>query len=333
MRIGILGVNHKSAEIGLRERVSNACQKKLPRESALAEKFNCIVLSTCNRTEIYFSAEDLADAHSILLNALREEIDTPFEHKMYSYFGLDCFLHLAQVTSGLDSVIIAESEIQRQVKLAYEQSQLYFSLPSCMHFLFQKCLKLGKEIRTKSTLAQGQVGISKTLFALSAHLLKNVLSLPILFVGNSDINRKVISHFRKKGAQHIALCTRSPFSAQAMAEKEGIELLSWEDIHLWQNYPIVVCATKSSGYVIQSAGEEIKTRLIFDLSVPRNVNPQLVRHPALSLFNMEEMSQMLELEQNKNLSEIDRAESLLFDRVQSYILSFQNKELRAYQWV
>ena len=196
MHIGVLGINHKSAEIWTRELVSKACQKRLVCESSVAEKFCCVLLSTCHRTEIYFSAENLAEAHSELLNVLREEISIPFEHKIYSYFGLDCFTHLAHVTSGLDSVIIAESEIQRQVKVAYEGAQLHYRLPSCLHFLFQKCLKVGKEVRSKTILSQGQVTIAKILFNISSHLLKNLSELPVLFIGNSEINRKMISYFK-----------------------------------------------------------------------------------------------------------------------------------------
>src|SRR6185503_11227665 len=112
MQIGVLGINHKSAEISRREQVAHACRIRVSRDCEIAERYHCVVLSTCNRTEIYFSSDNLAEAHSALLNVLRGEIEIPFEHKLYSFFGFDCFMHLARVTSGLDSVIIAESEIQ-----------------------------------------------------------------------------------------------------------------------------------------------------------------------------------------------------------------------------
>src|SRR5438132_1115680 len=122
MRVGILGTNFKTASLGVREALSLACQKKMPAFSEIVRKYACVILSTCNRVEIYFSAPDLAEAHSEILQVLKEEIQTPFEHQLYSYFGLDCFMHLAHVTAGLDSAIVAESEIQRQVKTSYEQA-------------------------------------------------------------------------------------------------------------------------------------------------------------------------------------------------------------------
>ena len=209
MKIGVLGINYKSAEIAVREWVSKACRMSIPRDGEIAEGLHAVLLSTCNRCEIYFSCDHLADAHSVLLNLLRREIDTAFEQHLYSFFGVDCFTHLAKVTSGLDSVIIAESEIQRQVKMAYEQTLLYYSLPSCMHFLFQKSLKLGKQIRSSFALSQNQVTIPKILFQLS----EQFVDLPVLFIGNSEINRKVITYFhrqgmRKNGVMHALFALR-----------------------------------------------------------------------------------------------------------------------------
>src|SRR5689334_2095227 len=101
MRIGVLGVNHKSADLTHREWLARACYKRLEPESALAQKLSVVLLLTCHRSEVYFSGSDLAEAHSELLHVLREEIPFPFEHKLYAYFGMDCFEHLAQVTAGL----------------------------------------------------------------------------------------------------------------------------------------------------------------------------------------------------------------------------------------
>ncbi len=333
MRIGILGINHKSAEINTRELISKACRKKLSPESLLSEKYSCVVLSTCNRTEIYFSADNLAEAHSELLNALREEIQLPFEHKLYSYFGCDCFLHLAIVASGLDSLIIAESEIQRQVKISYEQTLLYYPLPSCMHYLFQKCLKLGKQIRTNFPLVQNQMTIAKILFELSGHFFTQLKETPVLFIGNSEINRKGIIFFKRKGIRQIALCTRSLHSAREFADKENVTVFSWEYLLQWQNYPLVICGSNMPSYITNASNEGIKTQLIFDLGVPRNVDPSLARHPRLSVLNMEELGLLIERKQQKNLLEINRAEALLLQSVQRYIESFRYKEKRVYEFI
>jgi glutamyl-tRNA reductase len=328
MHIGVLGINFKSAEIDIREFVSKACLKRFAKIGDTAKNYACVVLSTCNRTEIYFSASDLAEAHSELLNILREEIFVPFEHKLYSYFGIDCFLHLAKVTSGLDSAIVAESEIQRQVKIAYEQTLLYYSLPSCMHYLFQKSLKLGKNIRSNFFLLQNQVSIAKILFEISQDLLDKLSILPVLFIGNSEINRRILAYFKRKGVKNLSLCTRSLSSAAEMAQKHGLSLLAWEELYLWQNFPLVICGSNAPHYIVSHPTSELTTRLVFDLSVPRNVDPSLSRHPQVTLLNMESLSPLIENRQKKNRIEIHQAESILFNGVHRYMHSFQQKEKR-----
>jgi glutamyl-tRNA reductase len=333
MKIGVLGLNHKSAEINTREYVSKACRNRLSQGSAIAENYHCVVLSTCNRSEIYFSSDNLAEAHSMLLNLLREEVAIPFEHKLYSFFGFDCFMHLAQVTSGLDSAIIAESEIQRQVKIAYEQTLLYYNLPSCMHFLFQKSLKLGKQTRSTFFLLQNQITIAKILFQISENLLKNLHDHPVLFIGNSEINRKVIAYFKSKGVKKMTLCTRSLLSAKAMSEKGELSLLPWERLSLWQEYPVVICGSNAAHFIVDKPQERLNTRLVFDLSVPRNVDPSLSKHPQLVLLNIEELTDLTEKKQEKNLFEIHRAEALILEGVQYYHDAFRQKEKRVFACV
>ncbi len=330
MRIGVLGISFKSAEIGIRECVSKACQMQLSKMSQIAEQYACVVLTTCNRTEVYFSGDDLALAHSDLLNVLREAIPTAFEHKLYSYFGLDCFLHLAQVASGLDSAILAESEIQRQVKVAYEQTVAHYPLPSSMHYLFQKSLKVGKEIRSNLSFSQNQVTIAKILFEISQHLLKDLLEIPLLFIGNSEINRRIMAYFKRKGMQQMALCTRSPHLAQAMAEKEGLSLLSWDQLTSWKDYPLVISGSNAPHYIVSSQTDAYSTQLIFDLSMPRNVDPSLSHHPKLTLLNMEQLSAITDARQRKNAIEIQNAKDMLEESVQRYVHSFHQKESRVF---
>jgi glutamyl-tRNA reductase len=199
-----------------------------------------------------------------------------------------------------------------------------------MHFLFQKSLKLGKEVRSRFSLSENQVTIAKMLFQLSDRLLKELSEMPVLFIGNSEINRKVIAYFKRKGIHRIALCTRSPHSAQEMAERDNMILLPWGRLAEWQEYPLVICGSNAPHYLVDRPGLALSTRLIFDLSVPRNVDPALSRHPSLTLINMEELSGMIENRQTKNVIEINRAEAIILQGVQRYLHSFRQKEKRVY---
>src|SRR6185295_5000201 len=112
MTIGVFGINHKQADVTLREKLSNAFQRHFSINSPIR---NSVLIATCNRVELYFSGDDLAEIHQSIIALLRQEVSEEFEQKCYSFFGKDCFWHLAKVTAGLDSAIVAETEIQGQV--------------------------------------------------------------------------------------------------------------------------------------------------------------------------------------------------------------------------
>ena len=327
MHIGVLGISYKSAEIGCREQIVAAYQK-------LAKEFvqdaSWILLATCARIEIYFSASDLSVAHSVLLNALRSELNFDLEHKLYAYFGLDCFLHLARVTSGLDSVILGESEIQRQVKGAYQLASRR-KLPHDLHFLFQKALRLGKTIRTQFPFVEKNIGIDKELFLLAKCF--NLHTSAVLFIGYSEINRKIISYFKLKGMKQLSLCTRNRQAAVEWSKKEEILLLDFSQIELSAQFPMVVCGTYTDQPILHARQFiDAKTRLIVDLSVPRAVDPFLSRHFSLSLLNIEHINAIIETKQQKNVLQIQEAEAILFQSVQRYVAVFQDSK-RGYECV
>jgi len=201
MRVGVLGLNHKTADLALREMFARAA-RTLARERALFFPHPTVLLSTCNRTEIYFSASDLSEAHSDVLAHLRRHLDVPFEHRLYTYFGIDCFIHLARVTAGLDSAIAAESEIQRQVKVAYMSATEFLQLPSCMHYVFQKALRVGKQIRTQFSF-HGMPNLCQAVGHMTGK------ARHVLLVGNSEINRQMAKYFSRRGVEQISLVTRT----------------------------------------------------------------------------------------------------------------------------
>lgn len=329
MRIGVLGINHKSSELSLREMLAKACQHQFSKETRIAKELSCAVLSTCNRTEIYFSADDLAYAHTRILNRLRDAVTESFEHKLYTYFGSDCFFHLATVTSGLDSVILGESEIQRQVKLAYETTALYYRLPSCMHFLFQKSLKIGKQIRSKGAVGRKQQSLPGIIWQIGQWFMQDLQQRKILFIGNSEINRKAIAYFKQKRCDQLTLFTRALLYAEELQQEHALDVFDWSQLNTWTDYDLVICGTNHSQHVLsphQLEGDRLKTKLIFDLSVPRTVDPQLGKHPYLTLFNIEELGKLIDQKRECDINALTSAEEMVWGHVQRQIEIFHRKE-------
>jgi glutamyl-tRNA reductase len=290
LSVGMVGISFKTAELSVRDAIARATIG-LTGEASLFFEHRTVVLSTCNRTEIYFSADDLAEAHSDLLRFLRREIKDPFEHRLYSTFSSDCLLHLCRVAAGLDSAIIAETEIQGQVKRAYSEAM---HLPSSLHFLFQRSLQISKEVRRRLPLVRGVA----TLYGLLLDIIReqgDISKMRFLFVGYSDTNRQLIAYLKNKGAYD--LCSRHD------------EVLS-----RWEEYDVIICASTSPHSLIHPKSITKKC-LIFDLSIPRNVDPVVGTLPFVSLFNMAELHGMIQETEGEKKCRVDGAIQLIREKV------------------
>lgn len=279
LRVGILGISFKTAGLQLREAFARAAEVFLDERSCFFPN-PTICISTCERVEFYFHAEDLAEAQAHLLSWLKRSVEEPFDHQLYTYFGLDAFVHLCRVTSGLDSAVVGETDIQRQVKVAYLRAK---PLPSCMHYIFQKALRVSKEIRSQTTSTPNLYG------AVWQIILENQIDLArakVLLVGYSEWNRGLISFLQHKNITSLTLSTQSPERLSL-----PIRLRGREELQNWIDYDLIFCATTASDYLLR--GSAAKQHLIFDLGVPRNVDPEVGKQSGVCLYNIEQIDQRI----------------------------------------
>lgn len=286
LRVGVVGINAKTGDLKLREAIARGAQS-LAEEKGLFFRHPTVLLSTCNRTEVYFHADELAEAHSDVLAWLRASIDPPFDQRLYSYFGIDCFTHLCRVAAGLDSAILAETEIQRQVKVAYGQAAARHPLPGCIHYIFQKALKVGKEARNHWRLQRGAPTLYGALWQIAHQFFPDLPSRRILLVGYSETNRGFAAFLNHKGIGNFSFATRTP-----PLVREAREFCSRSELSRWQDYDWIVSATRSDDYLIR--GSSHRRHLLFDLSVPRTIDPDAAQSPAIQLFNIEQINRLIE---------------------------------------
>lgn len=337
MLIGCLGLNYKTANLELRDAFARACQKGFGNyciDGSWPELISqCIVISTCNRSEIYFSSQDLVNTHGQILKILRHMLhDQSFEPHLYSYFGRDCFEHLCQVAAGLDSAILAETEIQGQVKIAYREAKKFNPLPSPLHFLFQKSFKISKEIRKSYSLARGMPSLESILLSCLHLSSPSIKKLRLLFVGASHINLQLINFFLKQNFSELTLCNRSLDKAKAFTQKLQIPLLHWQDLpQKWMDYDAVILATKAQQTLLPF--NQLPTKLerpitLFDLSVPRNASPELGSHPLINLYNIDELNQLIHKKQSHQHLLIGQAKTFVSKQVQRQAQIYMSKTSR-----
>ena len=330
MRVGVIGVNHKLAHLKLREKLAKACQKLLNCLYFNLKDHHFIVLSTCNRTEIYFSSDDLPILHSYLLAFLRQDIEEEFEQKLYSFFGVDCFSHLTKVAAGLDSAILGETEILGQVKVAYDIALKTNPLSKHLHFLFQKSLAIAKKVRTDLQLVGGMPELEHAIFQTGKQYFSNHKKTRLLFIGASDINQKVLGFLKSKNLFEIFLCNRTQAKAQFIADKNKIQMLEWSKLKDWVHYDWIIFGTKSPEYLVHY--NEINyhsfndKKLIIDLSVPRNVDPAIADHPGIDLLNIDEINNKLKAKRGDLVQTLFNAENKINENVHQYALRYLEKE-------
>lgn len=295
MRIGVIGINHKLADLKLRETLAKACLRYFSSPTTSHPHHSFVPLSTCNRTEIYFSSDNLAASHSYLLQFLDQVVDDDFEQKLYSFFAHDCFKHLVSVSAGLDSAIIGETEIQGQVKAAYAKAKELTALPHDVHYLFQKSLKISKTIRMQMPHERGHHTLEDALYRAGKQRFDNP---KVLFVGASAINLKILNYFKQRNIPTITLCNRTNSKSLSLGKKLSIHTLPWNQLELWHTFDCIIFGTKAQTPLILSCPEVASPKLLIDLCVPRNVCPSLEEHPMVTLLNIDEIN--LTIQQQKH---------------------------------
>lgn len=331
MRIGVLGINSKLADLQLRERLAKACHRHFSSQNALHGHHSIVLLSTCNRTEMYFCSDDLAATHTHILSILRQEVLEDFDQKLYSYFGSDCFLHLCRVTTGLDSAILGETEIQGQVKGAYERVTEFIALPKELHYLFQKALMVGKKARSLRPGQRDLLGLEHAVFNAGKQCFKELEQVKILFIGASEINNKVILNFRERHLQDITLCNRTTRAAKTMVEVHRLKWLDWKNINRWNQYDWIIFGTKSSEFLLTKQALDssfVDPKLFIDLSVPRNVDPQVTEDARITLFNIDQLNSSL-TERRQQMNEfVCSAEELVQHFADKHMGIFLHKQTK-----
>lgn len=295
MRVGVIGISFKTASLEIREQLACICQSIANSENLLSHNSqmkSCIVLNTCNRTEIYFSGDGLARVHSYILSYLRRFISLDFEHLLYSYFGFDCFLHLAKVTSGVDSAVFGETEIQGQVKKSYEENREKRKLCSEMHYLFQKSLMIGKSIRYSYLLSDEALSFEGLFWK---ELEKSVSpGCSILFIGASQVNAKLLKSRPKDVGVSCFLTNRTKCKGLKFIDAfAGVKWATWSEVTQWKKYAAIIVGTSSREYILKKDLTSLNALnhkiALFDLSLPRNIDPELSADSQISLSNIDDL--------------------------------------------
>lgn len=331
--ICLLGQNHKTAPVEIREKLAVTPEKR----DALAELLRLdsfieesVVLSTCNRMEMYAVSGDhgqgcarmsamLAEVHGLSVQ--------DWERTLYTRQDHDAVRHLFRVASGLDSMVLGEGQILSQVRDAHEWAREQQISRDVMHRVFDDAVACGKRVRTDTAISEGAVSVAAAAVTLSRKIFADLSDQSVLLIGAGDTGARTARHFQLFGVRDLRITNRTRSRAEALAQELNASVVPWEllDEHLAE-VSIVVTAVHSPEPVltrarVQTALSEAERRTLFviDLAVPRNVHADVAKIPGLFVYDVDDLQSIVLDDEEQRRAAAHQAEEIVDDQVDRFV--------------
>jgi glutamyl-tRNA reductase len=341
--IGVLGINHKTASQDIRELFAFTKEDVLTFSELVQQKTEIteiVVLSTCNRTEVYYFHQKSCNKRTtgLLVELLHsfKGIDLNFKDSFYDYFGIDAVKHLFGVISGIDSLVIGEDQIVNQVKDAYLHSTEAALTDAVLMRLFQKSFETSKRVRTETALQHGATSISYVACDLCSKIYNDLSDKSVLFVGSGETGSLALHNMKKRGVTKAFIANRTYDKALALAKQYGGMAIGIEEL---PNYipqcDIVIVATAAQNHLISKS--DIQSSLIernhnaqvyIDLSVPRNIDKSIADLEKVKLFDVDDLQEIVDSNTDKRLQSIDQARVIINEMAEEYMVWYEYLTLR-----
>ncbi|MCL4419593.1 glutamyl-tRNA reductase, partial [Patescibacteria group bacterium] len=306
MSLVLVGISHKTAPIKIRERFSFT-KEKLKETLIKLKKTDfidgIIILSTCNRMEIY---ADIMDADLATKQLSRFLCDTFLvrEDKIryfYNLNGLDAVSHIFKVAGGLDSQILGETQILGQVRVAWEIASEMGVTCELLDNLFTESIAVGKEVRSFTGISQGNVSIGSAAIKMIEEQFGSIQNKSIIVIGTGKIGILVCNYLKKKNVRGIFVSNRTYNKACDLAVRCGGKAIHFGQLKSELNLADIVISATSSPHIVlpyktlmEIAQLRNKPLLIMDLALPRDVDPDAKNIPGISLFTLDDLTLVVE---------------------------------------
>lgn len=333
MPVLVLGLSHHTAPVSVRERFAFS-DKQLPaalaqlRAGGWAEE--AVIVSTCNRVELYVAAsrppaETFAGLHRFLLESHGQ--GEPVDGVCYRLVEPDSLVHLCRVAAGLDSMVLGETEILGQLKRAYGLALEHGHTGPVLNRLFQCAFHVAKQVRTQTAIQRGSVSVGSVAVELAEKIFHRLADRDVMVIGAGDTSEKTARALLSRGARSILVANRSHDRAQALASQLGGRAIRFEE---WETFfeqiDIVISSTSAPHYILDQAKLEpiMKRRrgrplLLIDIAVPRDVDPAVNQMPNVYLYNIDDLQSIADEYLRQRQHEVQRAEAIIAEKVRALL--------------
>lgn len=325
MKLFVAGISYKTAPVALREKVAVAPAELACRGCRLklgAKLEEVVLLSTCNRVEIYGTSPQVnGNVHTILrhLGAGNEEAASA----LYVKEGDEAVKHLFQVAGGLDSMVVGETEITGQVKNAYQKAQEAKLTGRVLNRLFQTALQISKEIRTHTNIGRGAVSVGSVAVELAEKIFDDTLAeKTVMIIGAGKMGEACVRHLAKKGARSVLVSNRSFERAQGLAAEFGGRAIRFDDcLSAMVEADIVVSSTGCPQTILNGADvarvmpqRPHRPLVLIDIAVPRDIAADVQTVENVYLYNIDHLEAIVRENLKSREQELGRCTAIIAER-------------------
>ncbi len=336
MEYALFGVNHRTAPLAVRERLAlngprlEAVLQRLRGQEAVEE---AVILSTCNRVELYITAADRQAAWQATADALREicelgpgaEVD--FERHLYKLWGVDAIGHLFRVASSLDSMVLGEPQILGQLKTAYAAAAEVGAVGPRLNRAMHRAFSAAKRVRTETQIGEGGISVAYVAAQLAERIFGSLKGRQVLLVGAGEMAELAARHLKDAGTTELTIANRSLERAQALADAlQGVAHPLEELPHLLEVADIVITSTGSPRALLrrrhlQTIMRARKQRPIFliDIAVPRDIEPGCGELDNVYLYDVDDLQQVVADNVAERRREAERAQRIVTEEVERFV--------------
>ena len=338
--IGVLGINHKTANIEIRESFYIAEDEVIPLSELIIQQTDVkeiVILSTCNRTEIYFYRDRSCKSRTIkqiieILKAFKH-IQQDFNNSFYVYIHDEAIKHLFEVVSGVDSLVLGENQIVNQVKECYLRSTKAALTGAILMRLFQKSFETSKKVRSKTKIQQGATSVSYVAIDWCYKRLGDLSQKNILLIGTGETGKIALNYLSDKGAKNFYMVNRTYETAEKFAKLYSGSAIPFENFkeHL-PECDIVITATGAKSHLITKADVEKyingKPNIFVDLSVPRNIDDKIKELQNAEVVSVDDLQSSVDYTNKMRFESLDKANTIIKQMTDEFKEWFEHRRLR-----
>lgn len=329
MPVVVVGLSHRTSPVEIRERLAfaePAIPEALGKIRTLGAAEEVVIVSTCNRVEIYAAADRDAAATIEAVKGFLfayHQFGGALGSELYQHGEPDSLTHLFRVVSGLDSMVLGETEILGQVKKAYDVALGGQHTGRRLNKAFQRAFNVAKQIRTDTEIQRGSVSVASASVELAEKIFSSLTDRTVLIIGAGDTGEKAARALLSRGARELVVTNRSPERAQALATEfngRWVPFDGWADE--FNAVDIVISSTAAPHYVLDRrrlesllAPRRSRPLLLIDIAVPRDIDPEVNLLDDVYLYNIDDLQAIADDGLRHRKDEIARCETIIREKV------------------